>query len=146
MPQGRISHAFITRNYKIVKYNLFCCFAAPIIQAFSQTSNLELCRCNLKPPLLKSLDLKNSIFPLSLYNIQNLLLFPLSQSSLYFLSLPFQTFHTTPFFFPLLSFLLLSFGLRVIDIFLKLIYSKIGNLIYSTKVSTETKMTVGSII
>lgn len=67
---------------------------------------------------------------------------PLSQSSLLFLSLPFQSFVTGHFFLSDLFLYLFLDSYWLMNIFLKLMYSKVGNIIYSANMSTETKTTV----
>lgn len=67
---------------------------------------------------------------------------PLSQSSLLFLSLPFQSFVTGHFFLSDLFLYLFLDSYWLMNIFLKLMYSKVGNIIYSANMSTQTKTTV----
>lgn len=35
LPEDRISYVIATTSSKILKYNLFCCFAVLVVQAFS---------------------------------------------------------------------------------------------------------------
>lgn len=35
LPEGRISYAIDTTSFKILKYNLFCCFAVLVVLTFS---------------------------------------------------------------------------------------------------------------
>lgn len=136
LPQGRISYAVITTNSNIHEYTAFCCFAVVFVHTFSQMSNLELCWCNLRPPLLISLLSKNSVFPPLPYHS------PRFPSFLSFLSLPFQSFVTGHFFLSDLFLYLFLDSYWLMNIFLKLMYSKVGNIIYSANMSTQTKTTV----